>query len=338
MARSEITIDLGALRANVRRLRSVLGASELWAVVKANAYGHGARDCAAAALAEGASALCVSTVAEGLELRAELPATRIVVMGPHAEEELPQVRSAGLELVVGERIPEGIPVHVKLDTGMGRWGLSEIASPPRNVVGVMTHLATADSDPGFARAQLERFAEATAGLSGITRHAANSAATLSLPESHLDAARCGIALYGLSPFGGDARADGLEPVLSWTSEIGHVRRLAPGQSTGYGRRFVATEETWVGIVPVGYADGFRRDLTGTLVEVSGTPAKVIGTVSMDAFALELPREPRIGEQVTIVGAELPLEAHARVCGTITYELATGIVSRPERARRVVVGG
>jgi alanine racemase len=202
----------------------------------------------------------------------------------------------------------------------------------------MTHLATADGDPAFARVQLERFLAATSGLpAGLTRHAANSAAALRIPESRLDAARCGIALYGLSPFGTDPAEDGLEPVLSWTSEIALVRLLAPGESTGYGRLFRAEAPTWIGVVPVGYADGFRRDLTGTDVLVSGEPARVVGAVSMDAFAVTLPRRPEPGEPVTLVGPGVPLEAHARRAGTITYELATRIDSRPERARRVVVG-
>src|SRR5579875_2097073 len=149
--RSEVTIDLGALRANARRLLRALAGAELWAVVKANGYGHGALDCARAALEAGASALCVATVGEALELRAALPDARLLVMGP--TDELAAAREARLELCVSGPVPEGIPVHVKLDTGMGRWGIAELASPPRNVVGLMTHLATADSDPAFAREQ-----------------------------------------------------------------------------------------------------------------------------------------------------------------------------------------
>ncbi len=335
MARSEITIDLGALRRNVRFLRRVLDGTELWAVVKANGYGHGAVDCAGAALSEGATALCVATVGEGLELRAEFPAARIIVMGPSSNLEVGLAREGGLELVVSEDIPEGIPVHVKLDTGMGRWGVAELYKPERNVVGLMTHLATADTDLNFARVQVERFRAATAAYPGLSRHAANSAAALRLPEARFDAARCGIALYGLSPFGGDALEDGLEPVLSWTSELAAVKFLQPGESTGYGRRYVAEEATWIGIVPVGYADGFRRDLTGTEVRVAGGRRRVVGTVSMDAFAVELDRKLPPGTSVTIVGHGVALEEHARVAGTLTYELASRIESSPTRARRVV---
>jgi alanine racemase len=125
-------------------------------------------------------------------------------------------------------------------------------------------------------------------------------------------------------------------VLSWASEISLSKLLRPGESTGYGRMFVAESETWIGIVPVGYADGFRRDLTGTEVRVAGERCKVIGAVSMDATAIQLDRELAPGTPVTIVGPGLPLEEHARVAGTLTYELACAIDSTPLRARRVVV--
>jgi len=335
--RSEIAVDLGALRRNVKTLLRALEGAELWAVVKANAYGHGAVDCAGAALGAGATALCVATVPEALVLRAEFPGTRILVMGPAANREVAQARDAGLELVVsGDEIPEGVAVHVKLDTGMGRWGVSELPALTREVVGVMTHLATADSDVGYARVQVERFRAATEPLSHLQRHVANSAAALRLPEAHFDAARCGIALYGLSPFGEDPGADGLEPVLSWTTEVAQAKLLRAGESTGYGRLFVAERDTWIGILPVGYADGFRRGLTGTEVRVGGERRRVVGAVSMDATAVELAGPVPAGTPVTIVGRGVPLEEHARVAGTLTYELACGIDSSPTRARRVIM--
>ena len=335
MHRSEITIDLGAVRHNARRLLEVLEGAELWAVVKANGYGHGARDVAGAALEAGASGLCVVTVAEGVELRGAFPEARVIVMCP--TEELAAAREARLELVVsveGE-IPDDVPVHLKLDTGMHRWGLAELPEPPANVVGLMSHLATADSDPTFARQQVERFREATEPYSHLTRHIANSAAALRLPEARFDAARCGIGLYGISPFETDPGEDGLRPALSWRSRLAQVRLLQPGESTGYGRRFVAERPTWTGIVPVGYADGFRRDMTGTEVLVDGEPRRAIGTVSMDAVAVELEGELPVGTPVTIVGDGLLIERHAAVAETIGYEIACGINSNPARARRVV---
>jgi len=337
MHRSEITIDLGAVRRNVRRLRSALGRSQLWAVVKADGYGHGAIDVAGAALGEGALALCVATVAEALPLRREFHGVRILVLGPSTDRDVAQAREADLDLAVfDEPIPEGVRVHLKLDTGMGRWGLSELPAPPVNLVGLMSHLATADSDPAFARAQIERFEAATAERTNVIRHIANSAAALRIPESHFDAVRCGVALYGMSPFGEPPAVDGLEPVLGWASYVAQVRQLAPGQSTGYGRVFTAREPTWIGVVPVGYADGFRRDLAGTRVHVEGRPCRVVGAVSMDAFAIELDRELPVGTPVTLVGQGVLIEDHARVADTLNYELSTRINAGPTRARRVVI--
>jgi len=339
MHRSQITIDLAALRRNARTLLRSLAGSELWAVVKADGYGHGAADVAGAALGAGATALCVATVPEALELRRDFPAARIVVMGPAGNREVGQARDARLELVVGSgELPSGVNVHLKLDTGMGRWGLSELPAPPVEVVGLMSHLATADTDAAYTEWQIERFRRATAPYSHLTRHLAASAAALRYPSARFDAARCGIALYGLSPFGTDPAEDGLEPVLSWTSHIAQTRLLREGESTGYGRRFVAERETWIGIVPVGYADGFRRDLTGTQLRVAGELRRVVGTVSMDAVAVELDRDLPVATPVVLIGHGVLAEEHARVAGTITYELVCRIDSGASRARRVVVDG
>ena len=338
MHRSELTVDLGAVRRNARTLLRALDGAQLWAVVKANAYGHGAVDVAGAVLDEGAGALCVATVPEGLVLRSEFGLARILVMGPtSSSREIAEAREARLELAWWEdELPDGVRVHLKLDTGMGRWGLAELPQLGPDVVGLMSHLATADSDPDFAKEQVERFRAATEPYAGLMRHVANSAAALRLPSARFDAARCGVALYGLSPFGDDPAADGLEPALSWRSYLAQVKRLEVGQSTGYGRRFVAERPTWIGIVPVGYGDGFRRDLTGTEVRVSGEPRRVVGVISMDAFAVELDGQEPAGAPVTILGHGVLAEAHARVADTINYELTCGIDADPRRARRVVV--
>ena len=186
--RSTISIDVAALRHNAARLLAVLDGAELWAVVKADAYGHGALDCARAALDSGATALCVATVPEGAVLRRELREPRVIVMGPHDERELPAAREARLELAVFRHpIPRDVPVHLKLDTGMGRFGFEMLPEPTPNTVALMTHFATADSDPGFAEEQLARF-RAASDRYALPRHAANSAAGLRLPEARLDAA------------------------------------------------------------------------------------------------------------------------------------------------------
>lgn len=339
MVRSRVTIDLAAVRHNVVRLRELVGPSEVWAVVKADAYGHGANDVARAAVEAGAAALCVATVGEATALRGALPDPRLVVLGPVSDAELAAARSARVELTVvaDGPLPEGLPLHVELDTGMGRWGLSELVAPGRDVVGLMTHFASSEADESFTRLQLRRFLDATAPYGHLRRHAANSAAALLLPEARLDAVRCGIAVLGIDPAGVDPTRHGLRPVLRWETEVVRAFALAAGESTGYGRRFVADAPTAVGIVPVGYADGLGRALTGTTVLVDGQPSRVVGTISMDAAAVLLPRGAGAGSPVVLVGDGVTLEQHAAVAGTIAYELACGIRSGPTRAERVVVG-
>lgn len=342
MRRSVVEIDLRALRRNAARLRETAGPSELWAVVKADAYGHGAADAAGAALAAGASALCVVTAQEGAALRLRFPQTRILVMGPLAEGEEALAREARLEVALSRpQLPDGLSVHLKVDTGMGRWGMAPeeaLALPRDRVVGVMSHLATAEEeDDSFARRQIERFRELAAAFPGVQAHLANSAAALRFPEARFDAVRCGIALYGLSPFGDDSARHGLEPVLSWRSYIAVAKSLAAGEGTGYGRRFVAEQPTRVGVVPVGYADGFRRGLTGTEVLVAGARRRVVGAISMDAFAVELGEEEE-GAPVTLIGDGVLAEEHARRLGTINYEITVAIRSEAERAERRVLDG
>ena len=342
LPRSEITIDLDALARNVARLRTAAGNAELWAVVKADAYGHGAEDVARAALGAGAAALCVATLEEGVALRAAFADVRILVLGPLAPGDFSQARKARLEIAASHPdLPDGLPIHLKVDTGMGRFGMSPeeaLAAPRERVVGLMSHLATADeTDATFARRQIDRFADLAARYHGVLRHIANSAATLRFAHARFDAVRCGIALYGLSPFGIDPREHGLEPVLSWRSYVAKAKLLRPGESTGYGRRFLAERPTRIGLVPVGYGDGFRRALTGTQVLVGSSRRRVLGAVSMDSFAVELDDEPE-GTEVILIGRGILAEEHARVAGTINYEITCGIRSDATRAVRRVVGG
>jgi alanine racemase len=241
-----------------------------------------------------------------------------------------------LELTVAAGpLPDGIPLHLKVDTGMGRWGFRDVVTASPDVVGLMSHLASADSDQAFTELQIARFADIASAHPGLTCHLANSAGILRYPSALFDAGRPGIALYGLSPFGTDPADDGLVPVLSWRSAVAQVKQLRPGESTGYNRRFIAAAPTWIGIVPAGYGDGWRRGLTGTEVLVGGERRRVVGTISMDSFAVELPAPLEPGTPVTLIGDGLLAEEHAARLGTITYELACGIVSSPERARRVV---
>jgi alanine racemase len=342
MYRSEVTIDLAALRGNVVRLLEAAAPAELWAVVKADAYGHGAADCARVALEAGARALCVATAREGASLRSALPGARIIVMSALTRNENGLAREAGLELCASTpELPEGVPVHLKVDTGMGRWGMSaeEALSVPRDrIVGVMSHFATADErDQTFAREQIQRFRDLADRFPGVSAHMANSAATLALAEAGFDAVRCGIGLYGLSPFGDDPARYGLEPVLSWRSYVAITKTLGVGESTGYGRRFIAERPTRIGIVPVGYADGFRRGLSGAHVLVGEKRRTVLGAVSMDSLAVELGEESA-GAPVTLIGDGVLAEEHARRLGTINYEITCAIRSDASRADRRVLDG
>jgi alanine racemase len=342
VTRSEITVDLAAIRRNAALLRETAAPAVLWAVVKADAYGHGVVGAARAALEGGGTCLCVATAREGEDLREAFPSARILVMSPLAPGEKPVAREARLEVALSSPdVPEGLAVHLKVDTGMGRWGMmlaEALTVPRRRVVGVMSHLATADeTDEAFARAQIDRFREVAEAFPGVTAHVANSAGALRFPEARFDAVRCGIALYGLSPFGDDPARHGLEPALSWRSYVAQARELPPGASTGYGRRFVAESAQRVGIVPVGYADGFRRGLTGTEVLVGEARRRVVGTISMDSFAVELEDEPA-GTEVTLIGNGILAEEHARVLGTINYEITCGLNRGRARADWTVVDG
>ena len=260
---------------------------------------------AAVALEEGARMLCVATVGRGRRRCGRRFRTRgSSCSGPPPSRRVPpRAREARLELVVADGpLPEGDPAPRE---GRHRDGpLGARRAPSRrapDVVGLMSHLASADTDPAFTELQIARFAAIAAQHPGLTRHLANSAGILRYPAAHFDAGRPGIALYGLSPFGTDPADDGLRPVLSWRSDSAQVKRLEPGESTGYHRRFVASEPTWIGIVPVGYADGFRRALTGCEVLVGGERCPVVGIVSMDAFAVRLRRPVEPGTPVTLIG-------------------------------------
>jgi alanine racemase len=239
-----------------------------------------------------------------------------------------------------------VGVHVKLDTGMGRLGTRDPAeatatadavraAPGLRLAGVMTHFATADDDPVFMAAQLERFLP-WADAQGVTRHAANSAAALANPAARLDMIRCGIAVYGMDPFHIDPAEHQLEPALELVSYLAEVKRARKGESAGYGRRFVAQQDTWIGTIPIGYGDGYRRGLTGRGdVLVDGRRVPLAGTVSMDNITVDLGDEPvERGAEAVLIGARgderILAEDLARALGTINYEVTCGISQRVPR--------
>ncbi len=363
-------VDLGNVERNCVTLAAKLApGTELCAVVKADGYGHGMGECADAALRGGASRLAVATATEAFELRervgAEVP---IFVMGALTGAELDVALQARAELTVWrteffEALAERAGLfgfrprlHVKYDTGMGRLGDREPAAIARladaaaadervELAGVWTHFATADEDDDtFLREQLDRFREVALPIAErhpeITLHAANSAATLRGREFHFGMVRCGVAIYGLDPFGRDAAAQGLEPALALHTYVADVKRIHAGESVGYGRSWRAPADTWVGVLPVGYGDGYRRGLSNVAeVAIDGMRRPLVGTVSMDNVTVDLGPETDIapGQPAVLVGeqgdARVDAELLAERLGTINYEITTGLTRRVPRAYR-----
>jgi alanine racemase len=360
-------VNLAAIERNCARLREELsGGAALGVVVKADGYGHGAVAAARAALAGGARWICVAAAAEARTLRDAGIDGPLLVMGVLSPEELDVALGAGadvtawragfVEQLAARAGAEGrIGVHVKLDTGMGRLGTRDpaeadavaeavAASPGLDLVGAMTHFATADmpGDDGFFAAQLERFTPWARALQArhpqIVVHAANSAATLRDPAAHFDLVRCGIAAYGMDPFHEDPAARRLEPAFELRSYVGDLKHCAPGESAGYGRRFVATRETELAVLPIGYGDGVRRGLTNNAdVLIAGARHPLVGTVSMDNVTVDLGPEPAVGPgaEAVLIGADgderITAEEVARRLGTISYEITCGITARVPRA-------
>ncbi len=366
MQRALATVDLGSVRSNVAALLGMLSpGAGLMAVVKADGYGHGAVPVAQASLAAGAESLGVATAAEALELREAGLDCPILVLGPLTAVEAGDAISADAELLAwstpflsmiikeARRLDRSVRLHVKLDTGMRRLGLyprslpgfmDELATAPEvELAGVMTHFATADEqDEDFFDFQLRAFDEAVqaALLRAHTRlrfHCANSAAATRHPQSHFDFVRCGIAIYGMSPFQEDPGADNLRPALSLTSYVADVKRLTQGDSVGYGRTWTAPGNNYIAVVPIGYADGISRQLSNRgRVLIGGSPFPIVGRVSMDQITVDLGPRPQAtpGDEVVLIGRQgreqITAEEIARLEGTINYEVACAISARVER--------
>ena len=360
-------VDLAAIERNCERLRAVAGPrTALCAVVKANGYGHGLAPAAHAALAGGASWLAVVTSAEAAELRASGVAAPILLMGALSAEELPLALEAEADVVVWRaatvaRLREAaaargrpVRVHVKLDVGMGRLGIRDPdellaiaaqvqAAPELELVGGMSHLPCADSDPERSRAEIARFAAFGERLRalrpGVVLHVANSAATLALPESRFDMVRPGVAIYGLDPFGIDPAQHGLAPALELRSYVAALKPLAPGESVGYGATFVARAPTWIATLPIGYGDGWRRAFSDNAeVLIGGRRHPLVGRVSMDNVTVDVGPDPAgiaEGDEAVLIGRDgderMSAEELAGRVDTINYEITTALTARPTRA-------
>lgn len=334
----------------VRILAHVPKGTKLIAVVKANGYGHGAVPVARAAIRGGATWLAVATLEEARELTGLVHAERILVMGGLVPAQAPAAASSGFSIGVSSsefaqvlgNSDEVVPVHMKIDTGMGRFGAAPEAaqslaklideSAGLRLAGTWTHFASAGTDEGMTRKQYERFLRAleTLGVDPGLRHACNSAAALRYPEMALDAVRAGIALYG-------CEWPNASPALSLRSVVTHVKTVPAVSTVGYGATWVASGPSRIATVAIGYADGiFRARGNRGHVLVRGKSAPLIGAVSMDAITIDVTRVPdvAVGDVVTIIGTDgnhrVTAEQVAEWSNTISYEVLTAIGLRVKR--------
>jgi alanine racemase len=348
-SRTWAEVDLGAIRHNVRTLKRRAADARLMAVVKADAYGHGAVPVSRTALEAGAGSLAVVTVEEGAELRRAGVDAPILVFTDLLPDELALAGEYRLQ-VTAHSIPSarrivahpGLEAHLKINTGMNRWGVEpDEAGEARKIlglqlVGVYTHLASADSDEEATSRQLEVFDNVLAArdFGGVLVHVANSAGTLWHPSSRYDCVRPGIALYGLHPAGdeGDPADEELRPALSLKSYVAGVRRLAPGEGVSYGLTFRTEAPMFAATVPVGYAEGYRRILSNRASAlVRGKRRPLLGRVTMDACVFGVDDGVEVGDEVVLVGEQggesVRAEEVARWSDTINYEVTTGIHAR-----------
>lgn len=359
-------VDLDALAANIGSYRRHVGKGvEIIAVVKANGYGHGAVMVSRAALAAGAARLGVHRLEEGIELRQAGINCPILIMGYTPVANAPLVVAHNLTATVttrefiealDARAETPIPVHIKVDSGMGRFGLlpgeaadftaglSDLRSI--KIEGIFTHFATADAlDQSYMRRQLATFKGVLAelesrGLKIPMRHACNSGAAMILPEAHFEAVRPGLSLYGMVPSSEWSPPFALQPVLSLKSRVVRLRTLAAGSGIGYGRTYVVKEPTRVALLPVGYGDGYHRLISGRgAVLLQGKRAPILGRVSMDQIVVDVSAIPgvQIEEEAILLGGEgdtaISAEEIAGWAQTINYEVTTSILPRVARLYR-----
>ncbi len=361
-----VEVNLSALRQNLKIIRShIAGGAKLCAVVKADAYGHGAVAVAREAVQQGAEYLAVAVLSEAVALREAGFTTPILLLGPTQLAEADQVVHYGVTRATfkpeqaqalseaAARQGRTAKVHLAVDTGMGRIGVRPEAAgdmaaalaalPGIEVEGVFSHFAMADvRDKSHAREQFRRFQTALAsmearGIRPAIRHIANSAAILEMPETHLDMVRAGIILYGLAPSEEVGPGYGLKPLLRLRARVTYVKDIHPGETVSYGCIFRATRETRLATLSIGYADGYTRLYTGKAsVEIRGRRAPIVGRICMDQCMADVTDIPgvTVGDKVTLFGSPtLPIDEAAGWLGTINYEVACMISPRVPREYR-----
>lgn len=363
-------VHLDRLAHNLRLLREIAGGSRLWPAIKANAYGHDAEVVARALGTLGCDTFCVSFVQEAVELIEAGVRARFIVLAPALPEESECIAEHDLEAVVcteemvdalacaAGRVGRPVSIHVKVDTGMGRVGIRPEetsafldrcrAQTGLQVKGVMSHFARAgEADKAFSREQIARFERVRAAVRGgapILYHFANSAAVFDLPESHLDAVRPGIAIYGLRPSDtlANPRADELRPVLEWVTRVSFLKEVPAGVGLSYGHTFRTGRPSLVATLPVGYGDGLHRNLSGGFeVLVHGRRCPQVGTITMGQCLVDvtsLRGRVALGDPVVLIGRQgeevVTADEWAARLGTIHYEIVTAIA---RRVPRVAVG-
>lgn len=352
-SRTWAEISPGAVDHNVRALKRRAPNARLMAVVKADAYGHGSVPVSRAAVRAGADALAVVTAEEGAALRRAGLEAPILVFTDLLPEGLARAREHRLAVTAhsvasAKRIAAvpGLESHLKVNTGMNRWGVgpSEVGGARKilgeGLAGVYTHFACADSDPAETGRQINVFESVLADqpFGDLLVHAANSAATLWHPRSHYGCVRPGVALYGMHPRGdgGDPADEGLRPAMTLKSYVADVRRLAPGEGVSYGLTFRVAKETLAATVPVGYAEGYPRQLSGKAEAlIGGKRRPLLGRVTMDACVFGIDGGVGVGDEVVLLGEQggerVGAEELGALAGTINYALTTGI--NPRRVER-----
>ena len=342
----KVEIDLAALKSNFKYLKAKAGVPVL-AVVKADAYGHGLVPCAKAATEAGADYLGTALLEEAIAIREAGIKTPLLAWLTPPGADFARAVSLNIEigvssLAVFDEI-NALPnarIHLKVDSGMGRNGLTSewpelLNRDLSKVVGVMTHFARAD-EPNEAqnRVQIDNFETRVAELNakGVfpIRHISNTAATLSNPIAKYDMVRIGIAMYGLSPLGKD---ENLKPIMKVRSQLVLVKELPAGHPIGYGATEILNADTKIGIVEMGYADGIPRNAKGAGITFNGKPYPIIGRVSMDQFAVNLgiDTEAKSGDWVTVIGEAFTAYEWAKACDTIHYEITTRMAPRVQRS-------
>jgi alanine racemase len=359
-------IHLDRLAHNLRLLRELAGGRPVWPAVKANAYGHGAALVARELVAQGCDTLCVAHPSEALDLLEAGVRARFLLLTAALPEASEAIVAHGFEPAIcapetaqalaraAERAGRRLDVHVKVDTGMGRVGIrpEELpaflaacrALPALRVRGLMSHFPRADeADQSFSREQIRVFGklrDATLGTGIELYHMANSAALFDLPESHFDAVRPGISLYGLAPSAAtlNPRVRELEPVLEWSTRVSFLKEVPAGTGLSYGHAFVAAQASLVATLPVGYGDGLRRDLSNQMqVLVGGLRCPQVGRITMDQTLVDvsaLRGRVALGDSVVLLGRQgeqaIGADEWAQRLGTVSYEVLTAISARVPR--------